>query len=258
VSDVYDAAVAAADAEVAALLDSMRGRGLLDRTVVAIVSDHGEELGEHGGLLHGRTLYEEMLRVPFLLRVPGVAPAVVDAPVDLTDLAPTLRQAAGLAAEPRCDGRSVLDRLRDDGFAESFWAEVTAPGLSRRYALRSGRFKLIDVPDSAFEEPEYARRRPPELELFDLAADRGERANLVLLDAVGASGRPGVRPDPEQPAALAGMRRALAQRRAELDARRAELLPDARALEYLAGGDALRLLRELGYAAGAGATSEDE
>jgi len=257
-SDVYDAGVAAADEEVGELLEALRARGLLDRTVVAIVSDHGEELGDHGGLLHGRTLYEELLRVPLLLRVPGVAPAVVDSPVDLCDVAPTLREAAGLPPEARCDGRSLLARLRHDSFDESFLAEVSSPGLSRRRALLAGRVKLIEAPATRFEEAEYRAWRPPELELFDLAADPHERENLVRLAAPGEDGRPSVLPDAEQHPACNGLRRALERRRAELDARRRELLPDAGAIEYAATGDARRLLEAVGYTVGAGIEDDEE
>ena len=75
-----------------------------EETLVAVTSDHGEELFEHGGVLHGYTLYEEMLRIPAVLWAPGrVAPEAVFAPTSTLDLRRALLAAAGLAptaAEP--------------------------------------------------------------------------------------------------------------------------------------------------------------
>jgi arylsulfatase A-like enzyme len=258
-SDVYDAAVATADESVGALLEWLRASGRLDKAVVAIVSDHGEEFGEHGGLLHGRTLYEEMLRVPFLLRVPGVAPRVVSETVDLADVAPTLRALAGLAPVAPCDGRDLLARLRDDEFADAFYAEVSAPGLARRRALRVGSSKWVTTPgtggrDAAngprdFEEREYAARRAPEFELYDLATDSRERTNLAGAPENGAAAN-----DAER---SRKMRARLDARVDELRRERGQMLADPRSLEYALDADEARRLRELGYVLRAGEDDDD-
>ncbi len=91
-AEKYDYEIAYVDGFVGRLLDAVDKNGLKDKTMVVVVSDHGEAFGVHrfAGqtmFFHGQTLYDELLRVPMLIRVPGVKPAVVDTPVMLVDLA---------------------------------------------------------------------------------------------------------------------------------------------------------------------------
>ncbi len=88
---LYDAAVREVDDHVGRLLDGLRERGLDENTIVILASDHGESLGERGlYFAHDFTLYEELLRVPLVLKVPDTAPARIGAPVSLVDILPTL------------------------------------------------------------------------------------------------------------------------------------------------------------------------
>ncbi len=170
----YDGEVAEVDAQVGRLLAELDRRGFAGRTVVAVVGDHGEALGEHGELTHGLLVYEPSLHVPLLLRAPGVLPAgwVVETPVSLVDLAPTL---AGLLERPlpagadrSLDGHDLSTTLRqrreppaEDLYAESLYG--TTFGWSTVFALRRGEMKYIAAP------------RP---ELYDLRRDPGESQNL--------------------------------------------------------------------------------
>jgi Flp pilus assembly protein TadD len=143
---------------------------------VAVVGDHGEALGEHGELTHGLLLYEPSLHVPLLLRAPGVLPKgwVVENPVSLVDLAPTLAglldcQLAASADRP-LDGRDLSQQIREshepgaeDLYAESLYG--TTFGWSPVFALRRGNMKYIAAP------------RP---ELYDLRRDPGEGQNLQV------------------------------------------------------------------------------
>jgi arylsulfatase A-like enzyme len=257
-SDLYDGAVAAADRSVGELIGALRARGLLERTVVVLLSDHGEEFGEHGGLLHGRTVYEEVLRVPLLLRAPGVAPGVVEAPVDLCDVAPTLRALCRLAPAACCDGADLLRRVADDDFKRAFWAEVAAPGLSRRRALLAGADKLIESPAAGFEERDYARVPPPPLELYDLKGDPRERRDRVALVADAKGG--GLVPADEQPERplLERLRKAAAQLRAALNEERARLLQGRDALDYRPGASSQAQLKALAYPGGASPGDDDD
>ena len=152
-------------------------RGLTGKTVVAVVGDHGESLGEHGELTHGLLLYEGTLRVPLIVAAPGRLPAggVVAAPVGGADLAPTLAGLLGRTlappgeSAPALDGRDLSAALMrgDEPPAADLYAETEYPasfGWSPLYALRRGDAKYIAAP------------RP---ELFDLAADPGEGDNLL-------------------------------------------------------------------------------
>jgi hypothetical protein len=119
--DQYDGEIAEMDAQIAVLLARLDAAGLLDDTLVAFTADHGEEFGEHGGLRHGRTLFEESLRVPFVLWARSGLPARAGRePFHLVDFTPTVLDALGVPAPPGLDGRSrwrelVTGDLRPSG-----------------------------------------------------------------------------------------------------------------------------------------------
>jgi arylsulfatase A-like enzyme len=98
-SGLYDGEIAYVDRRIGEIADGLRRRGLLDDTVVAVTSDHGEMLGEHGLYDHKLGLYEPVLRIPLVLRYPRRVPAGqrIAAPVMLQDLTPTLLGLAGVA-----------------------------------------------------------------------------------------------------------------------------------------------------------------
>ena len=110
--DLYDGEIAFVDHYVAQLLDVLDRPPLASSTIVVVFSDHGEAFGEHGLSLHGRTLYEEEIRVPLLIRVPGTAPRRIPERVGLIDLLPTLAELSSLQA-PAAEGRSLAPALRD-------------------------------------------------------------------------------------------------------------------------------------------------
>ena len=147
----YDGEVSAVDEQVGRILEELRRRGLDGSTVVAVAADHGEGLGEHGELTHGLLLYEPTLHVPLLLRAPwGLKARVVEAPVSLVDLAPTL---AGLLGHPfpaaaPLDGRDLSRALLAGGepAAGEIYAETRYPavfGWSPLAALRRRDLKYI-------------------------------------------------------------------------------------------------------------------
>jgi arylsulfatase A-like enzyme/Flp pilus assembly protein TadD len=148
------------------------------RTVVAVVADHGEGLGEHGESTHGLLLYQSTLRVPWLLRAAGLTPRRVTEPVSLADVAPTLlglSDAVDAGALGATDGHDHSRALRSGEaparaavFAESRYPESL--GWSALVALRRGDWKYV-----ASTSP----RADPGAELFDLRQDPGELANLA-------------------------------------------------------------------------------
>jgi arylsulfatase A-like enzyme len=177
---LYDAEIAENDAALGALVDELERRGLGGATALLVTSDHGEEFYEHGGWKHGFTLYEEMLRVPLVLRLPGGARAgtVVESAVDQIDVVPTLLEVAGLPAAPGLPGRSLLATLdagAGDAAARPSFARLERPGLEL-VAAAAGGYKLVRQ-SGAWTPP---RGRAPE-ELFDLARDPGERDDLIRL-----------------------------------------------------------------------------
>lgn len=164
---LYDAEIAFTDHEVGRLLD---GLGPAAETVVVVTADHGEEFGDHGGMLHGKTLFEEMLRVPLLVAGADLPAArVVDAPVSLVSIPATLAElakvakvapAAGLA------GRSLVPALRGTPEAPvTIFADLAPTGATHRAAAIDGAWKLI-------------LNRGFAAALFDLASDPGEHTSL--------------------------------------------------------------------------------
>ena len=108
--DLYDAEIASVDAAIEELLEALAARGYGSDSVICVVSDHGEEFGEHGGWFHGISLHAESLRVPLILRDPrsGRRGERREEPVDLIDVATTLLRRAGVEPTASMRGRDLL------------------------------------------------------------------------------------------------------------------------------------------------------
>jgi len=203
----YDAEIAYNDHWIGELLAAAEERGLMERTLTVVTSDHGESLGEHEYYFdHGRFGFETCLRVPLILHYPGVLePGVDPAPVELLHLAPTLLEAAGveLTEGTWMQGRTLTPRLRAAGGGPVAAAGVVPAGDAEGAAdpgaapsspiafseagweahnkwqkiARGDRYKLI-----------YAQTRPEQqwiggpgvrFTLYDLAEDPGETVNVA-------------------------------------------------------------------------------
>jgi arylsulfatase A-like enzyme len=166
---LYDGEIRFADAQLGRVLDHLRRRGLDSRTLVIVTSDHGEEFGEHGNWEHQYTLYEELVRIPLVVRAPGRRPRREPAQASLLDVAPTVLDALGLPPLPGQRGRSLLGPL---GPREAYGETEYGRGGTRRLFLRGGAsgFKLILGLDRKTGAPRAE-------EWFDLARDPGEKQN---------------------------------------------------------------------------------
>ena len=129
-SGAYDAEIAAADAQVGRLLAALREDGRLEDTLVAVVADHGEMLGEHGELTHAFFIYDAAIRVPLLLAGPGVPRGLVDAQVRIIDLAPTLLTQLGQAVPAEVQGEDLLP-LAADPVGSAPPRRIRSPGSVR-------------------------------------------------------------------------------------------------------------------------------
>jgi choline-sulfatase len=166
----YDGEIAAADAIVGDFLAELKKRGIYDQAVILLLSDHGEGLGDHGEQEHGILLYREALQVPLLLKLPGgkLGGTSVAAPAEIVDVAPTLLALAGLPLPSGLDGASLLDLRRPDASARRIYSETWYPrlhfGWSELASMIEDHSHYIDAPQP---------------ELYDLAADPGERKNVL-------------------------------------------------------------------------------
>lgn len=191
---LYRAEVAFADARLGRLVEALAAAGELDRTLVTVVGDHGENIADHGLMEHQFCLYESLLRVPLVLRLPGVFEGGErrGVPVQLPDLVPTVLEVVGRppASRPPVEGVSLLAvsdarRRAGEGLqerpqvaeymrpeAQRWRFERVAPGFDfqpfgrRLAAVVVGEVKLIAGEDGS-------------LELYDLAADPAETRNLA-------------------------------------------------------------------------------
>jgi len=173
---LYDGSLRYIDDQLGELLAWLERRGLAQDTVVCVLADHGEEFGEHGKVGHGHGLYEGLLRVPWILHVPGRKPERVAAPASLIDLFPTLLSAAGLEVPP---GHAGVDRLANPTLARPILAEHKEPRAYQQ-SLRSGAQKLlrrfVPQPGTAAQagepRPLVGRRYEVEVERSDSGALR--------------------------------------------------------------------------------------
>ena len=155
--DAYRGEIAAADAALGSWLEELRADGTLARTFLAITSDHGESLGEHGEPTHGAFCYDSTIHVPLLVRYPDArrGSEIDEALVSVADLAPTLIDALGLPALTDIDGASLFDRKppeRDGVYCESFsgflnygWSPLCGWTTAGGKYLHSSRPEFYDL-----------------------------------------------------------------------------------------------------------------
>ena len=163
---LYDSEIHHTDAQLGRVLARLEETDALDDTIVVVTADHGEEFGDHGSIGHARTLHEELIRVPLLVRIPGEEPQRIESPVALVDLYPTLAAELGLAVPA---GRVGLD-IRPGGSgleAGRIVYSETNRGRRLRAAIR-GPLKVI------------REGRMPRPEVFDLGSDPGERTSVPV------------------------------------------------------------------------------
>ncbi len=185
-SALYDGELAWQDEQLGRLLDGLRKVGRFDETLIVVVADHGEALGEHKQIFeHNSEIYDEVMRVPLIVRRPDAsARGERVAPLVRTlDVAPTVLEWLRLPPEPAMQGRSLLSFTDADPArraAAEAPGEILLEALRERQinvvpnsliGLRSERFKVIVTLDRANE--------PVKVELYDLELDPGEKRDLA-------------------------------------------------------------------------------
>jgi choline-sulfatase len=166
----YDGEVAYTDQQLGRLFDHIAKKFPRDKTLIAVLSDHGESLSEHGEFTHGVFLYDSTLRIAFLLAGPGVPPGLrVKQQARTIDLAPTLLELMGLRMPHDVQGVSLAPAFTgkqvptDFSYAETLYSKMNM-GWSELRAIRTNRWKYI---------------RAPKRELYDLVQDPAEASNVI-------------------------------------------------------------------------------
>jgi arylsulfatase A-like enzyme len=153
---LYAGSVRFADEQLGALVERLRSQGLLDRTLLVVTADHGEEFLDHGSLFHElyQPAYEELLRVPLLIRFPDGTGAGtrVDRPVRMVDVAPTILEAVGLGEQAAgLDGAPLQPLLAaDDGADRTAFMSAPGYGIVRTAAWKLRVWKVGGRPDELY------------------------------------------------------------------------------------------------------------
>jgi arylsulfatase A-like enzyme len=214
----YRGEITSMDRYVGWLLDRLDREGLAERTLFVLISDHGEEFMEHRSVGHGHALYEELLRIPLVVRLPAALPAGVrvDVGAQLIDLAPTILDLIGADIPDAMEGVSLLPYLAGGGGDLGRRPAFAVSQGPRHASVRIGDWKLIVDRDAG-------EGAPDQHQLFDLRSDPSEsldrwarepvvgRTLLAVLDAklredAIADSRPAAGPDPLAPDVVDSLR----------------------------------------------------
>jgi arylsulfatase A-like enzyme len=173
------------DMNFAYLMKGLQDRGLLKNTLIVIVSDHGEEFFEHGGFEHGHSFYNEVIHIPFMIRIPGFNGIdTVETAIPTVDIMPTLLDLLDLDVPSDLDGGTIFTASSYP--SESAWEKYDAGDIISTHALYEGYegsllsngLKLIIRDDNSFE-------------LYDTAKDPYELNNIAGSKSAGAPDLPG-------------------------------------------------------------------
>jgi arylsulfatase A-like enzyme len=179
--DLYDGEIAYMDAHLGRLFDWMERAGRLNDTMIVIMADHAESLGERGVYKHSSQLYNEQLHIPYIIYVPNLAPRRIPDYVSSVDLSPTILNIVGLAYPEECAGVSLLPMMKGETFShppvyaeqrygyQSYYVrpdQTVHPDSKKYMVLTQDGYKLI------------YNRNAYSFELFNLKTDPEEERNL--------------------------------------------------------------------------------
>ena len=232
--DWYDGSIRGVDAELGRLFERLRSLGLDRDVAVAFLADHGEEFQEHGRMWHGQSVYGEMMHVPLIVRWPaGIQGGrVIEEPVELVDVMPTLLDVSGLPHPAGIQGQSLLPLVRESSGSARGWKRRPVimekqpsdpnrhPNATEAYAIIDGNWKLVHNKVRPAERAEY--------ELYEYPKDQFDQKNVAS----------------EHPDVVQRLAKALDGWRTMATA--ARLKPDTETTKSLSAEE-LQRLRSLGY-----------
>jgi len=221
ISDLYDGEIRYTDELLDRFFLELENRGLLDTSVIVVLSDHGEEFLDHGSVLHGHTLYQELTRVPLIIRSPGLASRRVPGVVGLIDVVPTVFDLLGLEPPMEAAGTSLLPMVNGERETRGEGPLICEGMEIGHYAVIEDEFKLVRMP---------AQKR---YQLFNILTDVFEKRDVAAV--------------PRHKERILRMRKVMERHHRKLVA-----LPRGKPLRTPRGGEQLEertvdRLKELGY-----------
>lgn len=213
----YDAEIAYTDRLVGRLFDLLKQQKIDDNTLIVVVGDHGESLGEHGEITHGYMLHDSTLRVPLIISDPRrpALPKKVATPVTLVDLFPTLLSAGGAKVPGDCSGQSLLPALNgtplaprtcysrtEEPYLQAFWSPLQCITTERWRYVRTTKPELYDLSNDPQElvnlfatQPDQARELEKVLTVFESGLKMRSGTNVAIsteerraLESIGYAG----------------------------------------------------------------------
>ena len=178
-SQLYDGEIAFTDRWIGEVLRALDQLALQQDTLVVLVADHGEEFQEHGFKGHGRNLHREVLHVPLLFRVPGIAPRRVEGLVTVLDVLPTLLELLGLpAGGANLAGHSLVGLMRGEESdvpaavlgevrLHGRWESLETADWKLIRSRATGKLRLYDLRDDPGEQQDVAERHPEQVALLE-------------------------------------------------------------------------------------------
>lgn len=175
--ELYEAKITELDEALQGFFSFLEEQDLLDRTIIIVFGDHGEEFYQHGQLTHGRQLYEETIHVPLIISVPGTKPRRIDKLAQLIDVVPTILPMLSIPVPDQAQGINLLSGRYNDFIFSEVSIDRKRAIISRHLKLDKNWKLIIN-----FDNPDGVKTR----ELYHLTDDPNERKNLADINTVEA------------------------------------------------------------------------
>jgi arylsulfatase A-like enzyme len=172
---LYDGEIHFSDEQIGVLFDYLKKSGKWNKTMIIVTSDHGEELFDHNAIEHGHTLYDELIHIPLIIRIPGVGSRIIQSQVCSIDLAPTILDFLNISSPKSFQGDSLIPLISGDEVPEKPCFSESMNGIDGR-SIRFNGWKLIENPNSTGGTGSI--QKPKVTEMYYIVDDPSEKKNL--------------------------------------------------------------------------------